>query len=91
MFFLACRIHNFYALPLCVSFCIFFVNVSLFSLYMRTGVFLVFYCLIMFLLCALCVFQALLIMFSNFSFWILQIKLFSTAEKECLRRACSAS
>ena len=36
---------------------IFSVNVSLFSLYMRTGVFLVFYCLIIFLLCALCVFR----------------------------------
>ena len=36
---------------------IFSVNVSLFSLYMRTGVFLVFYCLIIFSLCALCVFR----------------------------------
>ena len=41
------------------SFCIFFVNVSLLSLYMRTGVFLVFYCLIMFLLCALYVFSGI--------------------------------
>ena len=40
---------HFYALPLCVSLCNFFpVNVSLFSLYMRTSVFLVFYCLIIF-------------------------------------------
>ena len=35
----------------------FFVNVSMLSLYMRTGVLLVFYCLIVFLLCALCVFR----------------------------------
>ena len=78
VFFLACRIHNFYALPVCVSFCIFFVNVSLFSLYMRTGVFLVFYCLIMFLLCALGVFRHCWLCFQTFLLDFAKKALFSS-------------
>ena len=40
-------------------FAIFFVNASLFSLNMRTSVFLVFCCLVMFLLCGLYLFSGI--------------------------------
>ena len=73
---LACRIHN-YALTLCFV-CFFFLCQCLY-------VFLVyayrcvssFYCLIMSLLCALCVFRLCWLCFQLF-LWILQVKLFFT-------------
>ena len=52
-----------------------FVNVSLLSLYMCTGVFLVFYLLIMFLLCELYVFSGIVEYVFKFSLWNSQINL----------------
>ena len=66
-----------------------FINVSLFSLNMRIGVFLVFCCLIMFLLCALYVFSGIVDYVFNFSLWIFQIKLSLPCKKKKKKKKTS--